>query len=168
MSYKDKLEELYVDEEKIMTEVFERIKPLIGISKGGGEIIFNIPLENLTNHQKILIYMIGAYFAHELGEREEKEVTIDELEIFLKKKRNVVRARLSELRMKNKIKLTGEGKNILNPLSILEDIDDILKKMKWFRRKLHQRLTIVRFLIKQQRPVFNKQNFQNTAKRNNI
>jgi len=125
MNYKEKLEELYLDEEEILSELVDRSKSLIGISRESGEIIFKVQMEKLNDHQKIILFMLGACFLTDLGRRENKEVTNQELSLFLDKRTEQIGSRLSELRKQKKVKSTGTGKNILIPRNVVEDIADI-------------------------------------------
>lgn len=127
MDYKKKLEELYVDEEEILSDLVEKSKFLLGISKKSGDIFFKIPLDQLNDYQKIILYMMIAIFLKDMGKRDSEEVTNQELIDFLKKRKEAVGSRLSELRKMNKIKSKGTGKNILVPIKVIEDIDEMVE-----------------------------------------
>lgn len=126
MSYRDKLKELYIDEEEIMCDLIEKAKFIFRVSKSSAEIVFKVSLVKLSDYQKIILYMLGAMFLNDLEKRESKEVTNQELTEFLKKRKEAVASRLSELRNMKKIKSIGTGKNMLVPYAIVEDIEEII------------------------------------------
>ena len=127
MDYKKKLEELYIDEEEILLDLVEKAQSLLGISKKSDDIFFKMSLDQLNDYQKIILYMMVAIFLKDMGKRDSEEVTNQELIDFLKKRKEAVSSRLSELRKMNKITSKGAGKNVLVPINIIKDIDEMVE-----------------------------------------
>ena len=134
MSRKEKLKELLVDENEVFEQIIDKVKQLIGINKTDGSIVFKIDQENLTDHQAILLYLLGAKFAFDLELREYPEVSNQELADFLNRDPNAIGSRISELKKERKVTSPERGKHIVKPLIIKNDIDEIVQKGENLRK----------------------------------
>ena len=130
MTYKEQLKELLFDDEEILQDIILKVEPLLQINKTNGVIKFKIPAKILTDKQNILLYIVGARFAHDLGLREKPEVSNQELIDFTGKTKDTISSRLSELKRKKKLCSSERGRFFINPVEITEDINNISTTFK--------------------------------------
>ena len=98
-----------------LDELIDDLQGILRIAKEGPYFISS--LDNLTNKDRLLLALLGAYVGHKLGILDEDSLTIDELSTITQVKKsvtsveasNMIRDRLAELIEKGKRRLTTIG-----------------------------------------------------------
>ena len=111
----------YADE---LAKNFNLAKQFIRITKEGKVKV--LVKDEVSDKERILLYLIGKMYAKEAGLAEAEEVENKELMEELGIPEGSLFARLKELRDENKIKQVRRGKNVLHTVPI-KQIEEILE-----------------------------------------
>lgn len=144
------LKELVVEEEHTLEDLkrlVEKSKPFLKIENKTGKIIFTIECP-LAVSDKIMIYLIGVYFAKELGLYNEEQITSKFISDNINIAQTSISGPLGEHVRKNVIS-SDEGSFTINYYEIENQLDYLIKKLIT-EKGLTQKQ------IKQKRPVKSK------------
>jgi len=118
------LEEMMIDYADELAKNFNLAKQFIRITKEGKVKV--LVKDEVSDKERILLYLIGKMYAKEAGLAEAEEVENKELMEELGIPEGSLFARLKELRDENKIKQVRRGKNVLHTVPI-KQIEEILE-----------------------------------------
>jgi len=129
LSEKDVYKELLINKSKSAKAFVEKARSILGIDEETGEPIILIPRKKLTDKLLISIYLCGKFFASELGLIDSPSASIGELNEKLGIEKDVISARVSELKNEGKIKILERGKYevIFNSIGMI--LDEIHEKV---------------------------------------
>lgn len=111
-------------------EILEELENLIDISRDYVRLdatrreIILLPTQRTTNKENIMLYLIGAYFASELGLRENSFVTLQELSDELKVLKTTLSSPLGKL-VNNKKILSENGLYKIQYFVIKDFLEDL-------------------------------------------
>lgn len=123
------IEDLFVDRESVAREISKLGKGVLRIDRNDCTPIIPLPLNNLSNSERILLELATIYLCFLSGLRNSDILSRDELEKRCRFKKDVLRARLSDLRKSGLIQSMDQGESItvrglLEFLDLLTDIQE--------------------------------------------
>jgi predicted HTH transcriptional regulator len=123
------LEDLIYDEEEEFERLVPKVKKVVMVKKTG-DPVFVCDRNLLSTSEIIMVYLIGKFFAKKLGFVEEESATNDELHRSLKIKKNVLAARLNDLRKEGLVEQVARGKHKISTVKLEEFLDNVLQKIE--------------------------------------
>lgn len=122
------LEEMIFDEEEEFRNLVGKAKLIVKIRKSNGTPIL-LHRDKLTNEEQIACFLVGKYFAKEMKMTDNSEATVEEISGSLNLKKEVVRARSSDLVSKEIVLRTTRGKYEISLIKLENYLDNLLKKI---------------------------------------
>ena len=104
------LEELLLKEEDVATLV-NKIKTIMKIDEHGRPF-FLVSEKTITAAERLGIYLIARYFAHELGKAEKKSMSLQELAQLSGTNYDITKTRVREMNNQRLVKKTKSGKTV--------------------------------------------------------
>lgn len=126
MTEKEFYKELLIDKSKRVETLVKKAKDILGIDKETGEPIILVSRARLRDEDYIALYMIGKFVASELGLSESPCVTYTEVANRTGIKREIVAARLSDLKKKGYVRSPRRGEHEI----VFPRISDILDEVR--------------------------------------
>ena len=129
MSKKDILKRLIYEEELEFENLVPKVEKLVKIKKNGSPVI--VCNENkLTQKEIMMLYIIGKFFAKQLGLSETESAFNKEIAEAYGLKDNVVGARITELKDDKYIEKISTGEHKVSTVKLEEFLDKLLAKLK--------------------------------------
>lgn len=116
------------DEEEEFRNLVGKAKLIVKIRKSNGTPIL-LHRDKLTNEEQIACFLVGKYFAKEMKMTDNSEATVEEISGSLNLKKEVVRARSSDLVSKEIVLRTTRGKYEISLIKLENYLDNLLKKI---------------------------------------
>lgn len=123
---KEVLKELVVNEGDLLGEAVAKAKSLLAIEDKTGNVILRVPKTSLTVRDQIALFLIGRYFASQMGKAKSSSVSLSELAGSSHLDPNALSPRLSEMVDSGWVSRVGRAEFAANPYLMNSLLDEIV------------------------------------------
>ena len=116
---------LLVTRQDILKQAVAKARTLIGIDDETGGIILRMPRASLGAKQKAALYLVGQYFAKQMGKASSADLTLKELSLISEVDSNTLSGRLSELIDIGWVRRVNKARFEINDLLLNDLLDEI-------------------------------------------
>ena len=125
----DILKRLIYDEELEFEKLVPKVEKVVKVKKENGTPVIVCDEKKLSQKEKIMLYLIGKFFAKQLKLSETESATNKEIAKWLKLKENVVSARMSDLREEKLVEQVSKGEHKISTAKLDDFLDELLNKL---------------------------------------
>lgn len=125
---KKKLSDLVIDAREWLQRIVDTTKGILGIDSESGKPMILAPDKMLSDRERVVLYLVGAYLSHRLGKLEKNSATLKDLSQDLGISYKVVKARVSELRHSGVVEDVGRGEVRIRFVTIEREVKEINAK----------------------------------------
>jgi len=129
MSNKNKLEDLFINEEEELEKYIPLVKKVIRIREETGEPYILPPKEKLTQRRVIALYLIGKYFSFKLKKSDSPSASNVEISNKLSLEKRIVNARLNDLKKDRLVERVNKGEWKYNTINLKKFLEDLLEDL---------------------------------------
>ena len=129
LSEKEILEKLLIDERETLKRLVEKSEKILRVDKKTGDTVIIAPRSKLTDRQLISIILLGRYFSNKLNLVPSEVMTIDEIAQKLNIDKDVVSARLSDLKRERIVEMVSRGEYRISHANADTMLDEISEKI---------------------------------------
>jgi len=129
LSEKEILEKLLIDERETLKRLVEKSEKILRVDKKTGDTVIIAPRSKLTDRQLISIILLGRYFSNKLNLVPSEVMTIDEIAQKLNLDKDVVSARLSDLKRERIVEMVSRGEYRISHANADTMLDEISEKI---------------------------------------
>ena len=129
LSEKEILEKLLIDERETLKRLVEKSEKILRVDKKTGDTVIIAPRSKLTDRQLISIILLGRYFSNKLNLVPSEVMTIDEIAQKLNLDKDVVSARLSDLKRERIVEMVSRGEYRISYANADTMLDEISEKI---------------------------------------
>lgn len=129
MERKNLLEKMLIDEKDVLEKLVDKANKIFRVDKKTGDIVFLIPKTKLIHTELICMLLLGKYFASELKLAKSSILTIEEATKQSGLKKNIVCARLADLKKHKVAKTIKKGEYQISLTEVGRILDEILEKI---------------------------------------
>ena len=129
LSEKEILEKLLIDEKETLRRLVEKSEKILRIDKKTGDTVIIAPRSKLTDRHLISIVLLGRYFSNKLNLAPSEVMTTDEIAQKLNIKKEVVSARLSDLKRERIVEMVSRAEYRISYANVETMLTEIREKI---------------------------------------
>lgn len=129
MSEKEILEKLLIDEKETLRRLVEKSEKILRIDKKTGDAVIIAPRSKLTDRHLISIVLLGRYFSNKLDLASSEVMSTDEIAQKLNIKKEVVSARLSDLKRERIVEMISRAEYRISYANVETMLAEIREKI---------------------------------------